>query len=460
MLIRLIIVLISCLIPISSYAFNLTAEGYGANREEAKKNALATLSEALQVEVKSQTDIFKHTQSGSIASQRIQTLSELPLLGVEFTFIDKHNEKHCLSMLNSSKAASLYKEKLILLRKSFSTMHTQLKQSSQNAKYLLLSDMLAKHDQFDKYLLVARLIGVTNTPSLSMTMPQIKAEMLSIESAVPSLELAAKLLTRNLSDQRLYVYVALPQGSQEATELGRALRDKIMVNVKTTDDRNNASLVMKGHYDIHKDGISVTYRLIDNFGETHATRVVKLAKSAYKNMAYKSASIDFSKLLHEGYVVSNKFHAEINTNRGKTGLLYTDGEDVELFARVNKPGYFYIVTHNSTANNSYLMELSEASGHRKFVQYVNADQANRWISLGAFEVGAPFGVENLQLIASNNDLIDQLPPVALDHHTNLYLLKEASINSAILKTRGLKRKKNANKEKFTSEATLTITTMK
>lgn len=459
MWLRLSIVLSALLISHSVLAFNLTGEGYGVTRDDAKKQALAALSEALQVEVKSETDIYNSNITGTKASNRIQTLSELPLLGVDFTFINKTNEYFCTGYLDSNKSSRLYQEKIALLVGSLNAMYKNLTKSAGSNRYQLLSDILSKLDQYEKYQLVARLLGVQHSTTLPMTVSQIKGEMLSIEAAVPSLDLAAKLLTRDLINERMFVFAAMPQGSQEVTELSRVLRDKIMSQVKTYAEHKQASYVMKGHYEIHDKGISVTYRLIGDFGETQATRVVKLAPAAYQGIAYQSKSIDFGKLLHEGYVVSNQFHAELNTNRGKSDLLFTEGEEVEIFARVNSPGFFYIVAHNSTDNSSYLMELSEANDKRKFVKYVNADQANRWISLGAFEVGAPYGVEYLQLIASNEDIIDQLPATVYSTKNELYMLGEKFIEDAVVKTRGLKKKKNNENQVITSEATMTITTM-
>jgi len=452
-------VVVSLLASYSALAINITGEGYGTTRSEAKKQALASLSEALQVEVKSETVIFTNSKLGTEANTKIQALSELPLLGVDFTCINKGNEFFCSSFLNTLKAKPLYTEKLSLLDQSFTVMYRQLRQSKATDNYQLLTDMLVKREQFEKYLLVSRLIGVKNIPALPMQSSQIKAEMLSIESAVPSLDLAARLLTRGLPDERMFVYAAMPQGSQEATQLSRVLRDKVMRHVKTFEQRKQAAYVMKGHYEPHNDGILLTYRLVTDSGETLATRVVMLDKSAYKNISHQSKSVDFSKLLHEGYVVSNNFHAEINTNRGKTDLLFTENEEIELFVRVNRPGYFYIVAHNSTDNSSYLMELSESAGKRRFVQYVNADQANRWISLGAFEVGAPYGVENLQLIAATKDLIDKLPSHRFDNENEIYILSENTIKKAVTATRALKPKKKQGKVQ-SAEATLSFTTMK
>jgi len=389
----------------------------------------------------------------------VQTLSELPLLGVDYTFFNKKDEMFCKAYFNVDKAKHLYKEKLQILASEFDKTVQQNKNKNKHSEYQYLSEMLAKHNQFHKYVLVARFIGLKDIPDLSMTASQIKNKLLTIESAAPDLDLAAELLTRDLPDERYYVYAVQQQGSQEVTELARLLRDKVMTKVKSFDDSRQASFIMKGHYEIHRDGISVTYRVVNDFGETHATRVAKLAKSAYEDLDYKSKSIDFNKLLHEGYVVSNKFHTEIITNQGKSDLLFTDGETVELYVRLNQPGYFYIVAHNTTDGRSYIMDLNEVPGDRRFIQYVNADQANRWISLGSFEVGEPYGVENLQLIASNKDFVGQLPGNYYDNQAELYFLREGSVKSAMLRTRGLKRKKSKKQQALTSEATLTITTM-
>lgn len=460
MRLRIFVILFSLLYAGSALAINLVGEGYGAGRKEAKKDAIAALSESLQVEVKSESRVIKSSHSGFEASSEVHTLSELPLLGVDYSFFNKKDEILCRAYFNIEKARHLYKEKLQILASSFEKMIQQNKQSLFSDQHHYLSELMSKHDQYGKYLLVARFIGLKDTPVLSMTASQIKNRLLSIESEVPDLDLAASLLTKDLPDERYYVYALQQQGSQEITELGRVLRDKVMSRIKTFDESRRATYILKGYYEIHQDSISVTYRVVDDYGETYATRVVKLAKAAYEKLSYKSSSIDFSKLLHDGYVVSNKFHSELNTNRGKTDLLFTDGEEVELFARLNGPGYFYIVVHNTTDGKSYLMDLNEAPGDRKFIQYVNADQANRWISLGSFEVGKPYGVENLQLIASNKDFVGQLPTNAYDNDSELYFLRENTVESALLKTRGLKRKKSKKQQALTAEATLTITTMR
>ena len=235
------------------------------------------------------------------------------------------------------------------------------------------------------------------------------------------------------------------------------MKDNVERQLKTKQDVLEGEYQLKGSYEIINDGVSVTYRVIDPRGATAATRIAKLSLEAVKNIEYQPASLDFDKLLHEGYVVSNDFKAQLNTNHGKDGLVFTAGEMVELFAKMNNPGYFYLVSHNTTDAMSYVLELNEAQGKRAFLRYVNADEVNRWLSLGEFEVSAPYGVENLQMVASSKDLIDHLPNVKYDPKLELYVVSAASTSDAVAKTRGLKPKRTEGVK--SSEATLTFTTM-
>ena len=68
-----------------------------------------------------------------------------------------------------------------------------------------------------------------------------------------------------------------------------------------------------------------------------------------------------------------------------------------------------------------------------------------------------FGTENLQLVSSNKDLINNIPDVAYDNEIELYFVQTKTAKNAVIKTRALKPKKN--KAVKAAEATLTFTTM-
>ena len=69
-----------------------------------------------------------------------------------------------------------------------------------------------------------------------------------------------------------------------------------------------------------------------------------------------------------------------------------------------------------------MLKLEEqARAPRRFVQFVNADDVNRWISLGEFEIYPPLGLEHLQVIASKEDLVWRLAKYRFDEKLEFYL---------------------------------------
>jgi hypothetical protein len=66
------------------------------------------------------------------------------------------------------------------------------------------------------------------------------------------------------------------------------------------------------------------------------------------------------------------------------------------------------------------------------------------VSIGEFEIAPPFGVDSLQLIASDKDLINNLPDSHYDNASGYYVVA-TNIEEGVditRKTRGLKKKKN------------------
>ena len=322
-------------------------------------------------------------------------------------------------------------------------------------------DMLASAEQFKKLATVARLLGVKNIPVPKITLASIKTEIKRIEGLAPNLDIAAKLLTRELPGSRVYIYPATPHDSHEVTAFSRLLRDKISTQIPSAEKPELASYFLRGEYEILADRMRVLYRLTDSGGNTMEVRTAALAPSAYKNIQYQTKVASFDKLLHQGVVLSGDFRVNVTTNRGSDDLMFLDGDELELLVKLNRSGYFYAVSHlkNDNEDESYLVELSEEKSARRFVRYVGADDANRWISLGKFNAGSPFGVESLQIIASTADLAYKLPPHMYDENADLYRLTAKDVNDGILRTRGLRPKRNPAKNIESAEAVMTMTIM-
>ncbi len=70
-----------------------------------------------------------------------------------------------------------------------------------------------------------------------------------------------------------------------------------------------------------------------------------------------------------------------------------------------------------------MLELEEqVRALRRFVQFVNANDINCWISLGEFEIYPPLGLEHLQVIASKEDLVWRLAKYRFDEESEFYLV--------------------------------------
>lgn len=462
--IRLIALLIIIIVLNLSPAFGkeIIGEGYGKTEELAKKTALADLSSAIQVEVKSDFESIV----GQVGKEEINKVkevvnikSDLPILGADFESFPFKPDVLVRALLRSETALKLYEEKMSELKREIASNRKALEEtSSADRKHEILNHILTLIDQFYKYKIVAVMLDSQKIPELDITGAEIKNILSGMEKEAESLDLAAKFIVKDISEEDIFVYPPTTRDSHEITQFGSVMKDKLSTYLKTVSSPNNAIYCMKGHYEILDNGLELTYQLIDGSFNTVKTRVIKIAPRSYADYQIRPQTVSFDKLLHEGIVVSNEFRMDISTNKGKRDLLFSSKEEPELFIKSNKAGYFYMVGHIAKQNKkySYLVEIQEAPGNRKFIYHVNADDVNKWISLGKFEVVKPYGVESIQLIASSKDLLDQLPSTKHDNGNGLYKISDDPKKGVVL-TRALRPKKT--KEILSAEAVLMFTTM-
>lgn len=55
---------------------------------------------------------------------------------------------------------------------------------------------------------------------------------------------------------------------------------------------------------------------------------------------------------------------------------------------------------------------------------MDADEINRWLSIGEFDIVPPFGLETFQMIAAMKDPIVILPKNSFDPDTELYIISK------------------------------------
>jgi hypothetical protein len=440
-------------------ATTLTADGYGPTQTDARRNALGTLSESLKVEVKSFTTSATD-QNGLVYAKLVnETSSELPLLGTEFAYIDLGDEQMCTVTLDASRALALYQRQIDRLATEINELEKrQAQQQAADERYRMLQQLYEKLDQIDDYITVALLLGQSAIPMLTTTLDQTANRLRSLESKAPSLAIASMQLSRDLPKGHYFVEPAKAHGSRQITQLGRLLRDGLEQKLSTAS-RDAADYRLGGIYEVLDDSISVTYRAVDSRGKTVATRQVQLAMPAYKGMDYQPSDLDYDRLLNDGYIVNNTFRAALTTNFGNEALAFREGDVVRLLAKLNAPGFFYIVAHDRTNNFSYLLEINDALGDDRFVVSVDRSQVNRWIALNAdgYAIVPPFGTEDLQLIATRN--YPGLPPTRLDS-SGYHRVVAASPKDAVIKTRGMRPNSKKSSTPASAETSITYTSSK
>nr|WP_321267963.1 hypothetical protein [uncultured Sulfurimonas sp.] len=446
---------------------NLSADingvGFAQTNKEAKKEALADLSQVIKSEVRSSFESIssvKANQGSSSSESNIKISSNLPILGAEFTFIDRELEVEAKVKLSPLKVNALYTKKLENLNKEIESLIKEIQKTNlASLKQELYSDVYSLLKEYDRYESVALILDAKLPLRPKITKAKVKMELIKLHSNIDSLKMASQILAESFKEKNIYIYPPLMQNNTTVAEFGSVFIKEFKPMLEYAKNPQDALYLLVGEYILLDNAMILNYELLDKkTNEVLSSKTINIDAKAYKGIQTRPKNIDFDALLNSGVISSSSLKVSLNSNRGSENLLFRDAEDVELFVKLNKMGYFYIVGYTQTQKGtmSYLLELQEGSGSSKFVKFVNADDASKWISLGEFSVEKPFGVESLQVIASNKK-IKTLPSAKYNEDSGYYVIS-SDIEKALTQTRGIK-KKVSKKVEF-SEDVMSFTTMK
>lgn len=453
----------------SVVAAEITGQGWGDTEAAAKREALLDISSRISVTVR---NTFKSTQkilSQSTADKKlesvqltaensVETNSELPILGANFVMGKEGGQISVKAILETARSLPLYERRLAELGTRMLALNEGVaKSKSGEAQYNNIMDIFTLLDEFKKLNTVATYLG-GKTQQPGVDEDTLRGQLHGVSKQVDSLDLAAKVLTQGMNETGVFIFPAKARNSNEVTPFAALIKDKMSAHLKVAASPKDAAYLMTGEYEESEYGIDITYHLIDNTSIAKKTNTVHIPKAVYAGIHTEPKVADFEKLLKAGVAVSGNLRVDVSTNMGSHDLLFNEGQEVELFVKLSEMGYFYVVGHTlkEGENNSYLLEVSEAKGPRKFIKFVNADDANKWISIGKFQVSPPYGVEGLQVLASNKDFAEALPATYLDKDSGLYLVSN-SAKEGVIKTRALVKKFSTVAQM--SEATLMFTTL-
>jgi len=183
---KIIILLLGILMTVSSFSKTLVGKGEGPTEAIAQKEALADLSNQIQVTVKSNFTSQKTLSNGETnndASSEISAISETKILGVDFEVKKKwFRSKYIATATLDETDTSLYEKKADELRNKVSTNYTQAL-GSENLKLQrnYLMNALKSYEDFESYKNVATILGSQKIYQLPITKTEIKNKLQSVE---------------------------------------------------------------------------------------------------------------------------------------------------------------------------------------------------------------------------------------------------------------------------------------
>ena len=211
-----------------------------------------------------------------------------------------------------------------------------------------------------------------------------------------------------------------------------------------------ATLLLSGTYWENGDKITLRATLRDvETSEIKAGAVVAFDREVktlnFKPQNYKQALID-QNAFAEGEFVSSGLQVEVWTNKGSAHLLYTEGEEMKVFVRVNREAYIRLL---------YIL----ADGRRTLLHdnyYIDQSKVNRVVEISdGFECAPPFGAELLVVAART----EEFPSIQTYESDEYLFLSAKEAGQAARDFRGMK-KKQKRPDIQQSEARLVLTTMK
>ncbi|HBD92761.1 MAG: hypothetical protein A2015_08835 [Spirochaetes bacterium GWF1_31_7] len=445
-------VMLLLVVTLAMYSIQLEGIGFGVTQDEAKANALKDLAGLIESNVKTEISRVaeqvnhdtKNTYSEYVKSD-VNVKTDLPIMGATFQITKNKTKEYPFSAkasFDTDKSIVLYKEKLKEIGVEVESLLKNIEKSTNDIKLKLLNELMTLVTSYQKYRLVSVYLAISEIPDMSLTKSDVLTMISGYQNNCDSIEKGALLIAEDFKEYKgVFIYPATPANSNEVTQFSKMLNDYLSLKMSDHQLYSDAKYYLRSNYDILNDGIHMVSQLFDKENNIIKSRITRFLPASYINVAYKPEHVAMSSLLNNA-VSSSDMKIELTTNKGKTNLLFIEGEEIELLAKVNRSGFIYFagyVLHNAK-EFSYLLELNEAKNNRKFIVFVNDDDVNKWISLGKFQVSSPFGVESLQAIASTKDLIDSIPDAIFDSESGYYVINGGTPEKILVNTRGLKPK--------------------
>jgi len=456
MRLKLLYLIIFLVVSVSSArAVTITAEGYGETEAESRANAVAEMSFIIYSDVKSELHIEMDSEKSSeqqYVKKQIDITSALPVMSAVYKTEQISSDFKTTVSLKSEDALPVYIREIETVLASVNNSYKSYSgETSSSGKYFFLMKALAGFENLRKLKAVVNVLGGNSPGFPDVALRELQAAKESLASRSDDMTHAASLIASELKAEDVFVYYPMTKGSDEVTQFASVFKDILASKVDSVSSLFEAEQYLHMDYTVSEKGIFLSAALTDRDAVTLAKSTKLLEPAAYKGLKVNPESISFEKLLKLGTAKSDEFSVRITTKHGKRAMLYRAGETVELFVKLNKPGFFFLVGHVDKDGEkfSYLVDFYPAVDNRKFIRRVEADEINRWLSLGEFDIVPPFGLETFQLVAAIKNPVDMIPSYVFDPDTELFIVSK-DIKEGVRKTRAIK-KKPENRDKIAED---------
>ncbi len=445
----------------------------------ALNEALADISTQLFSEVVSVQFLDKRLLKDEFTQnfkQKIFIISDLPIHGATKENQGIEDETYYLLMSFDKKdAAPIYKIRANELANELDTIwEDYTKQTNLSLKEKILNSLNKKMENYEKYSLVAKLLKQKNILKPKITPYFIENELSQLyDVTAQDIEGLSKVLANIIKKSEIknsirvlaFSYEDKDTYSSFSSEFKNHLEKELNKTMYLTS-RNSSKYKILGNYFLKNDHLIVKAALYDEFGDIELIAMGKM-KIKSTNKKYYMPEVNEYATLKET-VLDENLNVQTRMNKMTKNLLFIKGAAVNIEVKVSKEAYIYIIGNMRTKAGKqiqYLLPLNEKKNNERFQKYIPYQNSNLWVSIGEFEIYPPFGVEVLQVFATNIDILDELPniqtqkingeeyDVIVDKNK-----KTISAKRSISNMRGLK-KKSVNIELQKAEAILKFTTL-
>jgi len=465
-------------------------------KQLATDDAKSVLIQSIRVKIRSEVTSKVKAVNARVSeyfSSVTQSTSSIEIAGLEIEHYISKNACYSLAVVNKEKITSIYSGKASVLRE---TIHGHLQNAMRyedaDRKTKALNEYLLCYPLFRMLEEVQSIVAVTRSLSagaFSELDEEIRSDNLNIRQvneAVQNLILRPlktpddlawylvysvnKLLDE--SDENLLVvpfsYHDTKMGSPFSRYFKEVMESKIteltdlkvvqlttVVNPRTRNiaqefvAASGAAQVMTGTYWEQPNGVKfliIVRRVSDSqiLASTEALisyQALETAKLDIKPQNFSDALSD-QKIFYKDEVIGGGLNLEVWTNKGIDNVLYTKGETMQAYVRVNMPSYIRFIYHLADGERTLLLDN----------YYIDESKVNMVYQIpDEFVCATPFGAEFLQAFA-RTEAFEPLKTTDV----NGYDIIDENLNKFLPRMRGFKKlKKNVQQ----AENLVVITTM-